>query len=51
MTKMIQKSITIREDQNKWVKNTCINLSRFVQRKLDEARREMQESGKISLEG
>jgi hypothetical protein len=33
---MQRKSITIREDQAKWVTEKHINLSRFVQDKIDE---------------
>lgn len=32
---MKTKTITIREDQAKWVKENHLNLSRFVQDKLD----------------
>jgi len=32
----VKKSITIRDDQAKWVKDNTVNLSRFVQSKLDE---------------
>ena len=32
----VKKSITIREDQAKWIEAKSLNLSRFVQRKLDE---------------
>jgi len=34
--RMKRKSITIREDQAKWVEEKHINLSRFVQAKIDE---------------
>lgn len=33
---MKRKTITIREDQAKWVAEKHINLSRFVQAKIDE---------------
>lgn len=33
---MIHKTITIREDQAKWIRKHHLNLSRFVQDKLDE---------------
>jgi hypothetical protein len=33
---MKRKTITIREDQAKWVVEKHINLSRFVQDKIDE---------------
>jgi post-segregation antitoxin (ccd killing protein) len=32
----VLKSITINETQNNWVKNNYINLSRFVQDKINE---------------
>lgn len=35
-SKYKQKCITIRVDQNVWIKNNSINLSVFVQQKLDE---------------
>ncbi len=33
---VVQKTITIREDQEEAIRNNHINLSRFVQDKLDE---------------
>jgi len=30
-----KKTITIRKDQDKWVKDNSINLSRFVQKNID----------------
>ena len=33
---MKRRNITIRDDQAEWVKENCLNLSRFVQKKLDE---------------
>jgi hypothetical protein len=33
---MQHKNITIREDQTKWIIEKHINLSRFVQDKIDE---------------
>jgi len=33
---MIKKTITIREDQAEWIEKHHINLSRFVQAKIDE---------------
>ena len=36
---MIKKTITIREDQEEWIKRKHINLSRFVQAKIDEEMR------------
>ncbi len=33
---METKHITIREEQAEWVRENSLNLSRFVQRKLDE---------------
>lgn len=35
-TEYVRKSITIRKDQDEFVKKKYINLSRFVQKKLDE---------------
>lgn len=34
--KYIPKTITIREDQSEYIEENAINLSRFVQQKLDE---------------
>lgn len=34
--KYIRKTITIKENQDKYVQDKSINLSRFVQKKLDE---------------
>jgi post-segregation antitoxin (ccd killing protein) len=39
-SKTIQKSITIREDQEEYIKDIHLNLSRFVQEKLDEHKKE-----------
>lgn len=36
---VVKKSITIREDQEQWIQKTSLNLSKFVQKKLDEAMR------------
>lgn len=36
MTKYVPKHITIRDDQNLFIKKKCINLSKFVQNKIDE---------------
>ncbi|MDY7082765.1 MAG: hypothetical protein SXQ77_10260 [Halobacteria archaeon] len=33
---MKQKSITIRDDQEEWIQENHLNLSKFVQDKLDE---------------
>jgi len=33
---MINKNISIREDQQTWIVENSINLSRFVQRRIDE---------------
>ena len=33
---MERKNITIREDQSEWVEENHLNLSSFVQEKLDE---------------
>jgi len=32
----VTKTITIREDQEEWLKKNYINLSRFVKAKIDE---------------
>lgn len=34
--KYVKKSVTIRMDQADWIMKTSLNLSRFLQRKLDE---------------
>jgi len=34
--KFVRKNITIREDQEKYIKEHFVNLSRFVQKRLDE---------------
>ena len=31
----IKKTITITKEQNEWVKENCINLSRLVQKELN----------------
>jgi len=36
-TEYVKKGITIKDYQEKWIKNNHINLSRFVQAKIDEA--------------
>jgi len=33
---MKRKNVTIRDDQEAWVQENTLNLSRFVQKKLDE---------------
>ncbi len=33
---MVRKMISIREDQEKWIKDNYFSLSKFVQNKLDE---------------
>ena len=33
---MKTKNVTIREDQEKFVKESCLNVSRFLQKCLDE---------------
>jgi len=38
-----QKSITIRDDQEEWVQENHLNLSKFVQDKLDELIEEREE--------
>ena len=35
-TKYIRKHVTITKDQNDIIKKKCLNLSRFLQQKLDE---------------
>ncbi len=36
MTTVKRKTITIREDQHEWIEDQHLNLSSFVQSKLDE---------------
>jgi post-segregation antitoxin (ccd killing protein) len=36
---MQNKNVTIREDQEKFVKEHCINVSRFLQKHIDEEMR------------
>ena len=36
MPRYVSKHLTIRQDQDEFVKRHAINLSRFLQRKLDE---------------
>ena len=33
--KYIRKTITITEEQNKWLKDNCINFSRLIQKHLE----------------
>jgi len=40
---MIKKTITIREEQEKWIQNNHLNLSRFVQDKLDDVMEERED--------
>ena len=42
---MKTKNVTIREDQQKFIKEHCINLSRFLQKHLD---KEMEARGDVS---
>jgi len=35
MVKYIPKSVTISEEQDKWIKKNSINLSRYLQKKLE----------------
>ena len=42
--KYVRKSITIREDQAKWIETRSINLSRFIQTKLDEEMQNVKEN-------
>jgi len=37
---VVRKNITIREDQLEWIRKNHINLSRFVQAKIDEGMKE-----------
>ena len=37
MVKYTKKTITIRTDQSKWIKDKMISLSRFVQKAIDKA--------------
>jgi len=37
--KYIRKTITIKEKQDKYIQDNSINLSRFVQKRLDESMR------------
>jgi post-segregation antitoxin (ccd killing protein) len=32
---MIHKAITITKEQEKWIKDNCINLSRLVQKSIE----------------
>ncbi len=41
---MVRKNITIRPDQEEFIKKNHLNLSRFVQSKLDEYREELNSS-------
>jgi hypothetical protein len=34
--KYVPKTLTVREDQAKFIEKTSLNLSKFVQKKLDE---------------
>lgn len=36
MRKYVKKTITIKKEHAKWIKENCINLSRFVQSKIEE---------------
>jgi len=36
----VRKSITVKKYQEEWIKENNINLSRFVQTKIDEAMRQ-----------
>ncbi len=37
MVKYIRKTITIKQEQGKWIKKKIINLSRFVQKAIERA--------------
>lgn len=39
MEKFVRKHITLRREHAEWVKKNCINLSRFVQKRIEEAMR------------
>lgn len=49
----VTKTITIREDQEEWLRKNYINLSRFVKAKIDEemAKRTRGEKGEREREG
>jgi len=32
----VRKQITIKKEHEEWIKKNCINLSRFVQKKIEE---------------
>lgn len=36
MYSMIHKTITIKQEHEDWIKENCINLSRYVQKKIEE---------------
>ena len=40
-TKYVRKCITIREDQIGFIESQSLNLSNFIQRKLDERKRSL----------
>jgi hypothetical protein len=42
MDEFVKKSITIRPDQDEFLKNMPINLSKFIQMKLDEFIKELE---------
>lgn len=46
----VQKHITITEEQAEFVSGTSMNLSRFVQRKLNEEMRRIIFEGKFEVE-
>jgi hypothetical protein len=39
---MIYKTITIKDQHQRWIKENSINLSRFVQKQIDEAMEDME---------
>ena len=36
MSEYVKKHITLKKEHAEWVEKNCINLSRFVQRQIDE---------------
>lgn len=44
--KSVKKTISIREDQAKWLEEKCISLSKLVQRVLDDMMKEEREKGR-----
>lgn len=45
--RLVKKTITIREDQLEWLENeSYINLSKFIQKKLDEEMEKWEDTGR-----